>query len=528
MSAAETAGEVRGREVPVRDLAAEAPPDGPSAAEVPWRRLDPRLIWADALRVALSMLPGGVALFLFEAGDAMTVWPLLALAAWGLWGAGADVVRWLTTRYRVTDTHLERRTGLLVRSHRAVARELIRTVDADARLIHRLAGVRRVTVGAGQTTTALESALTLDALSREAAERLRRELTGAPEERAEEAPALAEFDWRWVVHNLFGVWALMTAAGLLWGAYFTVGALGGDLGGWFDSARDALGLGTAGSVAAGYAAMVVLGAVGMGGRFLTGQARFRLTREPGEDGGSVLRTRRGLFRTREVARDESRTRGVSLSEPLLWRWLGTTDTSLITTGVFWWSEGVTVLPRGPRRVALRVAAEVLGDDPFAAPLVRHPNSAARRRLAWALWVTGAAGLAAAPLGGRVWLIVLWALGPLALGVAYAGYRALGHAVTGPWLVFRAGALSRVTSALRRGAVSGVCVRQSPLQRRLGLATVRVSTAAGDGAYAARDLAVADAVPLAVAALPTVASFRAPVGQGGSVPPACVGSGRPAP
>lgn len=513
--------------------------DGPSAAEVPWRRLDPRLIWADALRIVLSMLPGGVALFLFEADDALTVLPLLALAGWGVWGALADVVRWLTTRYRVTDTHLERRTGLLVRSHRAVARDRVRTVDADARLIHRLAGVRRVTVGAGQTTTALEAALTLDALSKAAAERLRSELTGVPGEREERPAALAEFDWRWVVHNLFGIWGLVTAAGLLWGGYFTLGAFGVDLGSWLGSARDALGLGTAGAVVAGLAAMVALGALGMGGQFLTGQAFFRLTREPGEEGGSVLRTRRGLFRTREVVRDEARTRGVSLSEPLFWRWLGTTDTSLITTGAFWWSEGVTILPRGPRRVALRVAAEVLGGDPLGAPLVRHPARALRRRLLWALWAAVACALAVAPLGERAWLTALLVTAPPALGLALAGYLALGHAVTGPWLVLRAGALSRVTSVLRRDAVSGVCVRQSPLQRRLGLATVRVSTAAGDGAYAARDVAVADAVPLAVAALPTVVSFRDAGGAGqegaasqvreaGGPSPARIGSGRSAP
>ncbi|GAA3867225.1 PH domain-containing protein [Streptomyces sedi] len=507
-------------------LVVDAPADGPSTAEVPWRRLDPRLIWADALRVVLSMLPGAVALFVFDQTQGMTVMPLLALAGWGVWGALTDAVRWVTTRYRVTETHLERRTGLLVRSHRAVARELIRTVDADARLLHRVAGVRRVTIGAGQTTTALEAALTLDALSRDSAEELRQELTGAPRERAaEEPPALAAFDWRWVVHNAFGIWAMVMAAGLLWGAHFTLGVFGFDLVGWFGALRDALGLeATAAALVGGVVAMALLGAVGMSIQFLTAQAFFRLTREPGEEGGSVLVTRRGLFRTREVARDESRTRGISLSEPLLWRWLGTTDTSLITTGAFWWSEGVTILPRGPRRVARRVAAAVLGDEKLTAPLVLHAAAALRRRLAWALWATGGCGLALAPLGGRAWLVGLAVAAPVTLGLAWAGYRSLGHAVSGPWLVLRSGAMNRETSALRRKAVSGVCVRQSPLQRRLGLATVRVSTAAGNGSYAARDLAVARAVPLAVAALPEAAPFR----EGDGAAPARIGSGRPAP
>jgi putative membrane protein len=477
----------------------------------PWRRLDPRLIWADGLRAVLSMLPGVITLVFLDAGGTMTTAPLLALAGWGLWGALRDLVRWLTTRYRLTATHVECHTGLLVRSFRSVARERIRTVDLDARLIHRAARVCRVTIGAGQTNTAQEAALVLDALSRDAAERLRRELTGAPQQEAVAEvrdPALAEFDRRWVVYNLFGIWALLSGAGLLFGASFALGAFGLDLGGRLRAGADALGLGTVGTIGYCYALLVAAGAVGTGTQFFTGQAFFRLTRERGEHGGSVLRTRRGLFRTREAVRDEARTRGVTLSEPLLWRWLGTTDTSIITTGAFWWSESTTLLPRGPRRVARRVAAAVLGDDePLTVPTVRHPAAALRRRLMWALCAAVALSLATAPLGWPVWGVTLAVVTPPALGLALAGYRSLGHAVTDGYLVLRAGAMTRNTSALRRTAVSGVCVRQSPLQRRLGLATVRVSTAAGEGSYAARDLAVTDAVPLAVSALPVVASFR---------------------
>ncbi|MDT0265374.1 PH domain-containing protein [Streptomyces sp. DSM 44915] len=512
---------------PAAAPAVEPSPRAAPAVEPPWRRLDPKLIWADGLRAVLSMLPGVLTMVFLDAGGTMVTWPLLVLAGWGLWGALVDLVRWLTTRYRLTETHLECRAGLLVRSSRSVARERIRTVDVDARLIHRVAGVRRVTIGAGQTSTAMEAALVLDALSRDAAERLRRELTGAPEEEpTAEArePALAEFDRRWVVYNLFGIWALVCAGGLLFGAQVTLGAFGVDLVGWFRSAVDAWQLGAVGAFGFGFALVVVVGAVGMGTQFFTSQAFFRLTREPGEHGGSVLRTRRGLFRTREAVRDEARTRGATISEPLLWRWLGTTDTSLITTGVFWWSEGVTLLPRGPRRAALRVAAAVLGDDPLTAPLTRHPAAALRRRLVWALWVAAAAALAVAPLGRPAWAVALGVVGPLALGLAFAGYRSLGHAVTDDYLVLRAGAMTRSTSALRRTAVSGVCIRQSPLQRRLGLATVRVSTAAGEGSYAARDLAVAEALPLAVSALPVVTTFR----EGGSVPGPRIGSGRPAP
>lgn len=61
---------------------------------------------------------------------------------------------------------------------------------------------------------------------------------------------------------------------------------------------------------------------------------------------------------------------------------------------------------------------------------------------------------------------------------------------------RSGMMSRGTAALRRHAVSGVAVRQSLLQRRMGLASVTVTTAAGEGAYEALDMAVDDALSFA--------------------------------
>jgi putative membrane protein len=50
-------------------------------------------------------------------------------------------------------------------------------------------------------------------------------------------------------------------------------------------------------------------------------------------------------------------------------------------------------------------------------------------------------------------------------------------------------------------VIGWRIRQSPLQRRAGLATLEAVTAAGAGGYAIPDLAAPDAVALADAAMP---------------------------
>ncbi|ARQ68870.1 PH domain-containing protein [Streptomyces marincola] len=502
--------------------AAGAAPGADDAA-AGWQRLDGRMILADALRVVCAMLPGLAALLVTGfAPDPMAIGPLLALAGWGLAGAIADLVRWATTRYRITDTYVERRAGLFVRTHRSVRRDRIRSVDTGARLLQRIAGLRRVTIGAGQMNTAGEAALTLDSLSRRDAEALRHRLTGGGPER--ETEPMAAFQWRWIVYNVTGVWALVSAAGLMWGGYFTAQSFGLDPGGWVGSLADWDALGPVRTAAVGFAAAVLLGAVGMAFSFVTEHAHFRLDRVPGEQ-GTVLRTRQGLFKTREITRDDRRLRGVTVSEPLLWRWMGMADTTVITTGLSVWSSSSSVLPRGPVRLARRVATEVIGDPALGAPLRRHPAAALRRRLLWAVLIAAAGALLLVPAGGTRWAQALAVLLPPALGLACAGYLALAHTVAGGYLVVRAGAMTRATSALRRDAVSGVRIRQSVLQRRLGLATVYATTAAGDGAYAARDMAAAEAVGFAQAALTGyVEPFRADARPPGDAVPSMAAAG----
>jgi putative membrane protein len=93
-----------------------------------------------------------------------------------------------------------------------------------------------------------------------------------------------------------------------------------------------------------------------------------------------------------------------------------------------------------------------------------------------------AGLVAGPLLGR------------------AAHRALGHAVHGAYVVVRSGLVRRRTVVLRRDGVIGWSVRQSWFQRRGGLATLWFTTAAGDQAYAVRDLATGDAARFAAEVL----------------------------
>jgi putative membrane protein len=116
-------------------------------------------------------------------------------------------------------------------------------------------------------------------------------------------------------------------------------------------------------------------------------------------------------------------------------------------------------------------------------------------------------VAAAAFGAGALLDVSW-LGPLALAmvpvaalVGWDRYRNLGHQLTAGFLVSRSGSLVRRTVALQRGGVIGWTFRQTIFQRRAGLVSLEAVTAAGRGGYTITDVAAADAVDLADAAVP---------------------------
>ncbi|GAA3767640.1 hypothetical protein GCM10022225_62590 [Plantactinospora mayteni] len=494
------------------------------ATEIPWQRLDARIIWVDGLFALLSLVPAGLALLVADEPHVSTLIPVLAVAVGGVVGAARDTLRWVKTRYRLTEELVELRTGLLVRQHRTLRRERIRTVSTTARLRHRLAGLRVLTVGVGQPGATGYEALHLDAVTRTAAEDLRRELLagspevapvgdevdvdgGAPGERV-----FARIRWSWVCYNVFSVWALVTAAGLLWGGYWLAQSFGFDAAGFVSGLLDWRSLGPWRTGAIAFVGVGALGVLGMAVAFVAENWAFRLVRVDTPT-GAMLRTSQGLFRTREVNRDVSRLRGVEISEPLLWRWMGMADTNVISTGLTIWSmtPATTILPRGPIGVARRVATRVLdldaGASPFAVPPRRHPPAALRRRIGWATLVTLAVTGLLAWLGGFVEALPSWlwlggvGLLPVALGAAVVAWRALGHGIVGEYLVVRSGLVSRSTAALSRPAVIGWRLRQSVLQRRLGLATLLATTAAGHGQYAAVDMPARTVVTFAEQVVP---------------------------
>lgn len=523
----------------IRESAGEHPSAGESSTSEPftsdpataWKRLSVRIIWVDLIISTLSILPAAVAIVLFGVDASGQMWPLVGLAAFGVLGAIVDVVRWIFTRFRVTRSHVELATGVVMRRHRSIQRDRIRSVDVEAKLRHRIARMRVVNIGAGQQAAAGESALTLDALSAEDARVLQHQLLSRVEpaedscvlneaesdagiagedpgtdadtdvrraaapETGEPVRVFARFEPSWFIFNIFTIWAYVLALGLSWGALWLLSTVGVDLYGWVAGLADWESIGWVGTVLVGVVAAGALGTVGLGVIYFTENWNLELSRVPSRD-GTMLRTRKGLFTTREINRDENRIRGAQISEPVLWRWMRASDTSVITTGLDVWSmsEPAAILPRGPLRRAREVAGAVLGDpeNPFQEELSPHPLRALGRRLWWATIVVVIAGGVLSWLAstGVIPLHSLWvalALWPVCLLAAVVAYRALGHTITGRYVITRSGLLNRATTVLQRSAVSTIVIRESVLQRRLKLRTVSTMTAAGYGRYNTPDI-----------------------------------------
>ncbi|SDN49542.1 PH domain-containing protein [Allokutzneria albata] len=493
-----------------------------------WHRLNPRVMIADPLNEIASVLGVLVLILVVRGRFELELWE--TAVALGISGVlvGYAMVRWLTTRYRVTAKHVELHSGWLVKKHRQVARDRLRTVDLTASVPHRLVGLAVVRLGTGRQDSGTEDELTLNAITKEQAESLRltllrRETPPRQEETPEAAEpcqgdgpgtVLSTMDPKWLRFaplTLFGVIAVGT---LLGGAaaiarqikvdLFHIGPVQAVVD-WFTTmpllttVPVVVAAGLVISTLAGIAVYVIL------------YWNYQLTRE---EHGSLL-VRYGLLEVRSVSIEQKRMRGAKIEEPLLLRSGKGAKCSAVATGLGTGEGSGMLLPQAPRAEAHRVAAEALQltESPTTAPLTRHPRAALARRLFRA---TVPPLVLAAVLGGlRIslsfpdwpWIAALCLL-PLSLLLGIDRYRNLGHAHTQDYLVSRSGSLIRQTVALHRHGIIGWKITRSIFQRRVGLVTLHATTGAGTGraetepgAYSVEDIGEADALRLAETALP---------------------------
>ncbi|MFF0746164.1 PH domain-containing protein [Streptomyces sp. NPDC004111] len=486
-----------------------------AAGEGEWQKLDRRTVLVAALLMGGIAFSGGVPTTLALVGP----FGLPAALAWVLGGAVLFIVgsafleylRWRHTKYRIGPERAELRTGLVLVKRRSLARERIRTVDLTAHPLLRVLGLVKVRIGTGEHSAAgADSIIQLTPVTRQEGDRLRRELlTRAAREGTEENTVgrLATFDPAWIRYApmSFGAPLLGLAAG---GAVMQ----GSE---WFGMQLSVIhwvgglftGVAVLWMVVVLAAVLLVAGVVGALGLFVEMWWGYRLDREP----GGTLRVQRGLFTSRSISIEERRLRGVELVEPLGIRLSRAARVDAVATGLAETetdqkTDRKTLVPAVPKEVADAVAAKVLREPvapTSAARLRAHPKAARGRRLRWSLEAVLLVPAVLVPLGVLLTDVLLWvalafAVVMLPVGVLLAedAYRALGHGLSGNYLVVRSGTVRRATVALRRDGVIGFTVKQSVFQRRAGLVTVTATTAAGTGAYSAYDAAAGEGLEFA--------------------------------
>ena len=532
-----------------------------------WIRLSPRALAVRPVTDLLRSAPVLIGALYEGARGHHTYWGL----GFGALAVLSSIWRWFGTKYQVTDERVYVRRGLLAPRVLSTPRSGVRSVDLTAHAIYRMLGVAEVKIGTGRNDKHEGESFRLNALRVTDADRLRTLLlagraaspppaatatataaattatpsatsaaiesgiatttatttetgpgsttapTGSlplplllPRSGASEIVRL-RLSWiRFAPLTLTGLVILGVLVGFASQAQHDAGidvaSFGPVHAATHDLLRMPLGEAVPVVVLVLLLALMLISVLGYVAVFWD----FRLV----HTGDGALRVTRGLISTRATTIDESRLRGVELSEPLSLRIAGGARCLAITTGlrVGGGAErgGSVLLPPAPRAVAYDVAAGIL-DVPaelFSAPLVPHGRAALRRReiraLVPLLLLYAATVLPLVFTGVRLplWVafvpVLLCVLGVL---LGRDRYRGLGHRLAGDWIVLGTGSLVRRRSVLNVRGIVGWTLRQSWFQRRSGLVSVTATTAAGRQRYTVADLPMAEALALIAAATP---------------------------
>ncbi|GAB3390879.1 PH domain-containing protein [Humibacter soli] len=484
----------------------------------PWRRLNARMLLVHPVRELIRYLP--ILLLAVVAGSVGgEPWWTYALSALGV---VVGILRWVTTSYRITPTHVQVRRGLLNRRMLSVPRERVRSVDVDATLLHRMVGLAVVKVGTSASHG--QDGLDFDGIAAGDVPALRSELlralelggeaiSGLPRDASadrrlggrviadDEGPAEAAgrnfSGWRWswaryAPFTLTGVASLFVAAFFVLELQFFDGGLLLRLQVVRDSIHTVSRIPLLEAIIGGAFVLVVAASIIALVRYVLAFSGFAIWRSD----ATTLHVSHGLLRTRQVTLDERRLRGVSLGEPLSLRAVRGASAHAIMTGLGRERAGIMVIePAGPRDDAMRVATAVLGDEtPLTCELTPHGPRAHRRRYTRA--TTGVVLIAVIALvlqllgyvGPLVW-IAFALIVPAAMLLAEDRWRGLGHGLMPGLLIARSGSLSRKRVVLETSGIIGFTVRRSLFQRRAGLATLIATTAAGRHRYSIPDVPI---------------------------------------
>jgi putative membrane protein len=483
-------------------------------SELPWLRLNPRMLLVHPLRELIRYLPV-IVIALIAGSVGGEPWWVYVLSGVGI---VVGVLRWFTTSYRITPSHVQIRKGILNRQLLSVPRDRIRSVDVDSTLLHRIFELSVVKAGTGASHGVDE--LEFNAVRSGDVPALRRELlshvpkgTPALTEATDpaDASAIAEAAipnrnfsrWKpaWVRYapfTLSGVSSIIVVVFFVLQTQFFENGLLTRLPFVKNELTQIEHLPALTLVAWSVCILIVAASIVAVVRYLLSYSGFEISRVD----QSTLHITHGLLHTRQVTLDERRLRGIQLSEPLSLRAVGGAWTHAIMTGLGRQRGGVALLsPPGPRDEAIRIGMEIVGiEQALTEDLRQHGRRAHRRRYTRA--ATFAAVLAvialAAQFLGIVSPAVWWAFVVIIPGSVFLArdrYRSLGHALVPGWVVAQSGSLNRKRVVLATEGIIGWTIRRSLFQRRAGLATLIATTAAGRHSYSIPDLPFDEAWPL---------------------------------
>lgn len=455
------------------------------------RRLDPRTLLLLPFRVGWGALFAGLpAVLAWSRGETFNPLPVmiglgLVLIVMGVGG----LLSWLTFTYQVLPDQVVIARGLLNRSRRSIPAERIQDVSITRGPVSRLIGLAevRLETGGGEKDEGVLASVSL-AEARRLREVLRRRGSAATAIADTDAAAVAPVEDEAVLFRL-GTGRLLFLGlfkfSLVWiAAIFGLLQYGSEISGldwewWLSRLRDVegevraradpqLGLGVLG-------AAIALGLATGVGRTVLRNFGFTLTQDERR-----FRVRRGLLTRSEVAVARRQIqlglieRG-PVSGPLGWRAF-----KVQTLGGGGEASGMQELLPFARPTEVAPVVETAGLPPF--------REGELKRVSPAHAVDGVIGFVLVPglmiaVAGAFFWPALFLLPLTAAGLVVALLRPSRHrfAATEDSVQVRRGVLVRRDWTVPHGAVQTLTVRQGPLQRRMGVATVRIDTAAGGAA-----------------------------------------------
>jgi putative membrane protein len=473
------------------------PSEAAAALEGGGRRLHPLTLGFSAITIARQMVwPALVGGFGLGDGQIARMLPIFAaaLAVPALLGA---TLKYTLYRWRLADDELLLRSGVLSRRNRVIPLARVQNVEVRQNVLHRVFGVAELRVETAGSGTEAEAVLSVLALPEAQAARIRL----LAHRRAAVPSAAADGDAEAMDRPAAPPLArLSTGDVLLAGATANeAGVIAAALAGLLQFADDLplpslpLFERVEDEVMNRAADTLVLLVIGLVLLFLFFgwliSIAGALVRYHGftlaVDGGE-MRKRFGLLTVHEASVPLERVQAIRVEESLLRRLLGLASLSIETAGGTPGQRGgaEAFVPITRRGEVGRLVRGIFGDADPDTPL--HPvHPRARRRLAVRYFVTlllvwapfwAARWLDVQPAGMLApWVALLLPLPWLAAGWAY---RSRGWALPPGYVVARSGMLTRVTWIVPDRKLQTLHLRATPLQRRNGLATLVVDTAAG--------------------------------------------------